>query len=247
MTMIEQTLKVLSILPKSIRKILWPIFVSLFYWFEKGSMLKFYSNFVSPGDLVFDVGAHIGRMTEVFLSLGARVVCVEPVPHCIKILKKKFGNNDNVKIVEKGLSDREGKLTFYICEKRCSFSTFSEKYKPKITKKIQVPVTTLDLVIEKFGKPKFCKIDVEGFELQVLRGLSSKICFMSFEFTEKLLEDTKFCIDHILCLGKAKFNFSFYNQFKLTSKKWLNSKQLLDKLESEPNKYLWGDIYVKLE
>ena len=53
-------------------------------------MRAHFSQFICPGELVFDIGANTGHLTQVFLSLGARVVCVEPHPDCVKALKKKF-------------------------------------------------------------------------------------------------------------------------------------------------------------
>jgi len=245
--------KISKLLPKLIRKRLRPIIMPLFFWLLKRRMIRLYSNFIYPGDLVFDVGAHVGRITEQFLKLGARVICIEPNPFAVKILKKKFGNNKNVTIIEKGLGEKIGESVFYICREMPQISTFSRKWKMgKFSwadwgEEITVPITTIDSLIEKFGTPKFCKIDVEGFELQVLKGLSSKIRFLSFEFTKEFLKDAKLCSEHISFLGKISFNFSIYNHFKLVSEKWLDSEQFFAKLNFMPDKNLDGDIFVKLD
>jgi hypothetical protein len=54
----------------------------------QASRLRFYGAFVSAGDLVFDVGAHVGNRTAVFLELGARVVAVEPQAQCVAELQR---------------------------------------------------------------------------------------------------------------------------------------------------------------
>jgi len=212
-----------------------------------------YSSFISPQDLVFDVGANIGEHTEVFLELGAKVVCIEPQESCIKHLRKKFKNNKNVVIVKKGLSAEVGMLPLFICEEANTISTFSEKWKTgrfrnyQWNKKVEVSVTTLDELIKKYGVPSFCKIDVEGYDLQVLHGLSSKIPCISFEFTVEFLDDAKSCVEYLSSLGTVKFNFCIGASMKLHSDKWLTSKELFDKLASIGNENLWGDIYAKFE
>jgi len=157
-------------------------------------------------------------------------------------------------VIEKGLADKKGELRFYICEKRPGLSTFTiEKMRKgrhfthNWNKEIRVPVTTLDTLIKQFGTPKFCKIDVEGFEPNVIKGLHSKIPFISFEFHKEFLEDTKKCINHLESLGRATFNFTLYNKHKLVLKQWVSSQKLFSILSSIKNKDMKGDIYVKIE
>jgi tRNA G37 N-methylase Trm5 len=57
-------------------------------WRRRHRMYRLYSEFVSAGDLVFDIGANIGDYAEMFARLGARVVAVEPNPELIVDLKK---------------------------------------------------------------------------------------------------------------------------------------------------------------
>ena len=243
-----------NILPEKIKVKLRYIFL---YWCKERkaekNIFKIYSNFVSEGDLVFDIGANKGTMTKMFLKLGAKVVCVEPNPYCIKILKRKFGDNKDVIIVGKGLSNKRGKLRFFICSKANEISTFSKEWKKgrysyqEWDKEAIVPVTTLERLIKQYGTPEFCKIDVEGYEPNVLRGLKSKISFISFEFHKEALRDAKTCLDLISYIGKANFNFSTHEGSKLNSKVWLGSKELLRRLKSAPDDCLRGDIYAKME
>lgn len=52
--------------------------------------MAFYKQWIKPGDLVFDIGANIGNRTRVFADIGARVVAVEPLPHCYWALRWMF-------------------------------------------------------------------------------------------------------------------------------------------------------------
>jgi len=213
----------------------------------------FYSQFIKPGDLCFDVGANEGKRTEIFLKLGAKVIAVEPQPLCIKNLERVFGQEPNFKLVKQGLSDKKGELEMFICEEADTISTFSKEYKVKgrfshynWNKKIKVPVTTLDAIIKEFGSPVFCKIDVEGFEDQVLMGLSQPIRYLSFEFLKEFPEKTKKCLDHLELLGYRYFNADFFEKGELYFQYWMNGEKLLQKISESKNKLLGGDIYAKL-
>src|SRR5438105_4477975 len=76
----------------------------------KQKMIAFYRQFIEPGDLCFDVGANIGNRTDIFLALGARVVCIEPQPSCVAILAKKYNNDSRVSIIPEGLAETQGTL-----------------------------------------------------------------------------------------------------------------------------------------
>src|SRR4030042_6777454 len=141
-----------------------------------------YKNLINSGDLVFDIGANRGIYAKSFFLLGANVVAVEPQSK----LAESLGKMNIFKVVRKGVSDKAGKGTIFICEDQKGISTFSEKYKTNFSdyrynKKELVDMTTLDNLIKEFGLPKYCKIDVEGLELKVLQGLTKPIPFISIE------------------------------------------------------------------
>lgn len=205
----------------------------------------------------------MGGMTETFLNIGAKVVCVEPQDVCIGVLQQKYGKNPNVALVKKGLASKKGEMIFYICEGAHTISTFSSKWKTgrfsnyEWAKTKLVSVTTLDALIEEFGLPVFCKIDVEGFELQVLQGLSHPIPYISFEYTAEFLDDAKSCAQHLSSLGNVRFNFTLGGiGLRMISEKWMTSDELIKELTSirenkmrhpTANRPIWGDIYAKFK
>lgn len=221
---------------------------------------NFISQFVKPGDLVFDVGAHEGKKTQIYLALGAKVICFEPQPECVAILKNKFLGNNNVVIQEVGLGDCEKNLQFFKCSQASTISTFSYEYTQKgrfvdhdykWERSVTLPITTLDKMIKKYGVPQFCKIDVENFEFEVLKGLSTPIKCISFECNTEWIENARKCIEHLESLGYKKFNFAVGERDWLLFTEWETGPYFYELLllESQDPKWadcwgLWGDIYA---
>jgi len=221
---------------------------------QEKAMRAFYSRFVGPGDLCFDVGANLGNRTAILLGLGSRVIAIEPQPACVKRLRKHFGKNENIVIVEAALGEKEGHGELAICEQEPTISTMSDRWKSEgrfagenqWTKTVPVEVTTLDCLVARYGTPEFCKIDVEGFEVSVIKGLSRPIPVISFEFTREFFTDAKSAIDHLLSIGPAVFNASFGESMALLDERWMTPGEIYERIDAEGDAFLWGDIYARL-
>ena len=207
---------------------------------------------LNSGDLFFDIGAHLGEKSKKILDKNLKIVMLEPLPQCVKQLKEIFKNNKNVEIVEKAVGRIIGNTILEVNSKIPTISTMAKHWKSgrfsnqTWDQKISVEVTTLDHLIKIYGLPSYIKIDVEGFELDVLLGLSQKAGIISFEFTSEFLDQTTKCLDHLKKIGYSKFNFSVGESRKFFFE-WSNTDNLIFKLnnESKNNKLLWGDIYCK--
>lgn len=211
------------------------------------------NDWIGEGDVVFDVGAHIGSKTDIYLTNGARVVCFEPHPGCAKLLREKYQDNGKVTVVGKGLADKAGQRQLLMCSSASTISTFSQEWQTgrfadySWDKTMPVEVTTLDEMIKIYGRPKFCKIDVEGFEFEVLKGLSQLIPYLSFEFTIEFLENAKRCLDHLERLGYRHFNLALDGSCELVLPEWVSSEKLFGHIQHLNHELLWGDIYVKAD
>lgn len=218
--------------------------------------LEFFSKFIKEGYLCYDIGAWEGEFTELFLRLGARVIAVEPQLECVKKLQINFGKDNRVKIIGKAAGEKIGNAKMYLCKNYTTISTLStrwmneSRYARRFEQseiKIQpVSIITLDSLISLFGVPKFCKIDVEGFEESVLKGLTQPIPFISFEFTIELIDIVEKICKHLSTIGKVLFNCVLHgSEMKFLFQKWVTAEELYHKLNSYKNELLCGDIYVK--
>lgn len=205
-----------------------------------------------PGDLVFDVGANIGDKAAALLAKDVRLVCVEPQPSCVATLQARFGKHPQVAVVPKGLGSRPGLLEMHINSKSPVLSTFSAewmqgRFKNEVwDQKIDVPITTLDDLVREHGVPRYLKIDVEGFEFEVISGLSRRVGIVSFEFTNEYFANAERFMKYLDNLGYRKFNFSLGERSDFAIDGWVGMAQIAAVLRDICSKYanVWGDIYA---
>lgn len=222
--------------------------------FIRTRMRRFYSQFIREGDLCFDIGAHTGNRSAVWLKMKAKVVAVEPQPFFVQHLIKKMGYENYFTLLPKAVGDKETKAQLRISYLHPAISTISENWvkvmkdfdpSVKFEESIEVEVTTLDRMIEQFGIPRFCKIDVEGYEEQVLSGLNKAIPCLSFEFFPTTLNRAVSCIDILEKKGNFRYNWSLIETFKWRSEKWLTPEEMKSEIINYPLKKS-GDIYAIL-
>jgi FkbM family methyltransferase len=222
-------------------------------------MLRFYAQFVREGDLCFDVGANLGSRVEVFLRLGATVVAVEPQRQCVDYLRMRYARNRRVILVPAGLADHEGEQTLRINQQDSPTASMSPDHIAAITVSRDlvdyvwdvvetVSVTTLDHLIAVYGKPAFCKIDVEGFEHQVLQGLTQPLGALSFEYTTDFVEPALDCVSYLSRLGSYIFNFSPVESMTMGLSAWTDGTGMHQALaRMATNRPSSGDVYALLE
>lgn len=201
--------------------------------------------------LIFDVGANRGRKTSIFLDLGAQVVAVDPDTSNQRTLKQKFLTfrlrRRPVWVVGEALSDKRGVETFWIEEAGSGKNTLNRKWVDTLRKdearfgttlafaqSRQVSTSTLDALVQQYGAPFYIKIDVEGHELTVLRGLKQSVPFLSFE-----VNLPEFCSEGEQCVrlldtldGLGGFNFVLDFSKGLELEKWLDGVKFLQSLKT---------------
>lgn len=222
---------------------------SIFIHFANAKDQRIYNSLLGPGDIAFDIGANLGQTTDKLLHVANRVIAVEPSAECVRELRKKYKNNAAITTVNKGVSDKDELLPFNYNETRSRTSSFIRGWNEEGTvRSYFIRTTTLDALIEEYGKPQFIKIDVEGFELRVLKGLTQKIPSLSFEYHGNTWDDTLGCIELIEKLGTAKYNYNTFLKHDLQLKNWVNAGELIRELrEVIAAGHGYGDVFAKIE
>jgi FkbM family methyltransferase len=219
------------------------------------AMDRLYGQFVRPDDLVFDIGAHVGDRVAAFRRLGARVLAVEPQPALVTTLKWLYRRDRNVEIAATAVGRSAGTVAMKINVDNPTVSTVSDAFVDAARgaaswegqvweKSIDVPVTTLDALIAAHGRPAFIKIDVEGFEEEVLAGLTRPVAALSFEFTTIQRGVARACIERCVALGLARFNAALGETQELGE--WRSAGDMTGWIEAQPHAANSGDVYARL-
>lgn len=229
------------------------------YWRpgRQQALRSLYRPFLPHNGLVFDVGAHVGDRSRAFAALGARVVAFEPQPHVFRVLQFLLRRNLRITLRPEALGKTVGTAPLAISLIFPTVSSLSRDWRSTLQKnnpgfsKVRWPVTvtvelsTLDAMIAEYGVPDFCKIDVEGYESDVLSGLHHPIAGLSFEFVAGALEQAVAAIQELERIGDYRFNVIEGEKRHFLFAEWHQADAIRAWLDAGADSLPSGDIYAR--
>jgi FkbM family methyltransferase len=214
-----------------------------------------------PGDLIFDVGANQGFKSDVFLRLGAKVVAIDPDAANHQKLRERFARlrwrPKPIMLVQKAVSDSNVPQVLWIDAPGSAKNTLSRKWVAILEKDAsrfgerlgfessqEIETITIDDLMVTHGVPFFIKIDVEGHELNVLRGMKRPVRFLSFEVNlPEFREEGRQCIDRLHEIERrGQYNYSEGSEPELAMGDWLCRSEFLtvyDQIECSSAEVFW--------
>jgi FkbM family methyltransferase len=217
-------------------------FAISYIWHDTGlSVIEKHLNTFYKNDYAyFDIGSNVGLRSVYSLSENRPTVLFDPNPEVSKISKQMINLNNykNYKIEQSGVSDTEGQLNFYISSS-AYMSSFDKEHaaKDKIVSEMKIPVTTINLYLKANPQfqPKIVKIDVEGFEINVLKGASEMLQQFKPVLLIEILDTTsnrKEILDYL-----ASYQYEAYYLFN-------KNERMLEKAESSNPKQNHNYLFI---
>lgn len=218
---------------------------------EFKAQVDFYRRLLPSGSLCFDVGANVGSKSEALLGAGHRVIAFEPNPDVLPELRARCGHHPSWTLLQVALGSAPSVLTLF-SRRSSGQSGMVENWDgaTDIIAEHQVPTLTLDTLITRFGCPGFLKIDVEGWEVEVLKGLTQPVPMVAFEFhTEpEDLDKARLCLER-LDRPNVTVNLVDGEGDTFVWAQWMPMTQLLEIWRIDPRRAIgemgYGDLFVR--
>lgn len=219
-------------------------------------LARFYAQFLRPGDLAFDIGAHVGSRTRAMRAAGARVVALEPQAPFAGFLRRTLPADVILCAAAAGPTETRAQLA--VSRLHPTVSSLAGDFPDRAgtapgfghvrwDARQEVEVTTLDALIARHGLPQLIKIDVEGFEDAVLEGLSQPVAVVALEYLPGLPQAAQRAVQKLARLGRYRFNAVDGESRAFRWHDWQEPPAVLDWLSGLAPDAPSGDLYARLE
>jgi len=224
--------------------------------FRRRQQVAFYRRLInSPNGTIYDIGAHLGSRTRVFLELGHPVVAVEPQRRFFEIIAAGLADQSNCSLIHGAVGAESGTAEIQISDRYPTVSSLSPDWigagvaagvlqGVSYNRSETVRLYSIGELMELYGPPAFIKIDVEGFEYEVVRGLRAPVPALSFEIVPSSLDLTRRCVEHLEGLGKYRYFFTRAERTRFVESQPWNAGELLEYLSTISMPERNGDIYA---
>jgi len=225
---------------------------------RRRALAAFYRDLLPPGGLAFDVGAHVGSRTRTLLGRCAHVVAIEPQPVFARWLARLFAREPRVTLVADAIGAAPGTAELRVSSRHPTVSSLSGEWVERVgdsagfervswNESVTVPVTTLDALIERHGLPRFCKLDVEGMEAEILDGLTQPIDVVAFEYLPATVDIALACIERLESLDRYAYNISSGESHRFVLDDWCGAQAVRRRLIAmvRTGSGESGDVYAR--
>ena len=219
------------------------------------SLTRFCGEVAPDANLVFDVGAHVGDRISAFRRKGARVLALEPQRLLAGWLRARFALDRNVTIIQAAAGAAEGHATMLVNRSNPTVTSLSEGFVEGTEGaegwegqdwdgRAETRLTTLDRLIARHGVPDFIKIDAEGYEAEVLRGLTREVPALSFEVTMVARAAGQAALTEAIRLGFTRYRLSL-GESHVWETDWMDAAETQVLIDTLPDAANSGDIFAR--
>lgn len=224
---------------------------------RQAALQRLYAPFVPAGSPVFDIGAHLGDRSRAFAALGATVIALEPQEQLFPWLRRLCRRYPQITTLQMAAGASEGVARLAVSSSNPTVSSMANDWRRDVPARQAgfrgvrwdaaqtVPVCTLDQLIRRHGCPAFCKIDVEGYEAEVLAGLSQPIDALSVEFIGGMPVPTHRCIDALEALAAYRYNVIVGEGRHFLFADWQSPQAIRRWLDRDSASVASGDLYAR--
>ena len=205
--------------------------------------------------LLFDIGANRGLYADANIAEYDDCVLVEANPELCSFLQEKYRMNPKMQIENCIVSNKPSE-TFYISNAD-TISTVDKEWieNSRFSKNYQwhpiqgLPTRSIDALVEQYGTPSFMKIDVEGYEYNVICSMTKKYCPLSFEWAEEKKGEILLTLEYLQKLGYSRFSVQMEDSYtyKVSQENWTDYTSIYQMFQQacDPGrKSSWGMLWA---
>jgi FkbM family methyltransferase len=178
--------------------------------------------------LIYDIGMHDGKDSAYYLREGYRVVAVDANPYFVRAAESAFRDDiasGRLTVLNVGIAESAGVAKFWICDDHSDWSSFDRAFASREGARhhpINVTLRPFRDLLDEYGLPHYCKVDIEGSDMACVDAMSSdyRPAFVSVElgFRESL--------DRLAALGYDRFKVIEQSRLAAASRLFYRAKSL---------------------